>query len=110
MIRRPPRSTLFPYTTLFRSSEGAIGALYAQIVLLTHILLELALAANRQDVVLHTDVQILGIDVRQISLHHQFMLGLVDVNRGCPGSEAGFVARALKAVIEQPIPLAFQAS
>src|SRR2546429_3651811 len=23
MIRRPPRSTLFPYTTLFRSSEGA---------------------------------------------------------------------------------------
>src|SRR3712207_7883548 len=25
MIRRPPRSTLFPYTTLFRSS-GAVGA------------------------------------------------------------------------------------
>src|SRR5256885_14660479 len=24
MIRRPPRSTLFPYTTLFRSAEGAI--------------------------------------------------------------------------------------
>src|SRR5688572_31870338 len=23
MIRRPPRSTLFPYTTLFRSSDGA---------------------------------------------------------------------------------------
>src|SRR5438874_9376838 len=23
MIRRPPRSTLFPYTTLFRSSESA---------------------------------------------------------------------------------------
>src|SRR5206468_10496215 len=23
MIRRPPRSTLFPYTTLFRSCEGA---------------------------------------------------------------------------------------
>src|SRR3989442_2572658 len=22
MIRRPPRSTLFPYTTLFRSSDG----------------------------------------------------------------------------------------
>src|SRR2546422_4998779 len=32
MIRRPPRSTLFPYTTLFRS----LAALYA-----------LALAANR---------------------------------------------------------------
>src|SRR2546422_11453867 len=24
MIRRPPRSTLFPYTTLFRSQNGAI--------------------------------------------------------------------------------------
>src|SRR3989442_10868063 len=26
MIRRPPRSTLFPYTTLFRSVLGATGA------------------------------------------------------------------------------------
>src|SRR3712207_7800413 len=26
MIRRPPRSTLFPYTTLFRSSEGATAS------------------------------------------------------------------------------------
>src|SRR5258708_26095597 len=25
MIRRPPRSTLFPYTTLFRSTAGMIG-------------------------------------------------------------------------------------
>src|SRR2546426_8244392 len=25
MIRRPPRSTLFPYTTLFRSVPGQIG-------------------------------------------------------------------------------------
>src|SRR3712207_8710516 len=25
MIRRPPRSTLFPYTTLFRSSAGHAG-------------------------------------------------------------------------------------
>src|SRR3989449_6682594 len=25
MIRRPPRSTLFPYTTLFRSMGGALG-------------------------------------------------------------------------------------
>src|SRR3712207_6967622 len=26
MIRRPPRSTLFPYTTLFRSTFHAVGA------------------------------------------------------------------------------------
>src|SRR2546429_5938028 len=25
MIRRPPRSTLFPYTTLFRSGETLVG-------------------------------------------------------------------------------------
>src|SRR2546422_8046311 len=27
MIRRPPRSTLFPYTTLFRSHGAAVGHL-----------------------------------------------------------------------------------
>src|SRR5687768_17710522 len=26
MMRRPPRSTLFPYTTLFRSFAGEVGA------------------------------------------------------------------------------------
>src|SRR5690348_17465024 len=26
MIRRPPRSTLFPYTTLFRSGHGAVDS------------------------------------------------------------------------------------
>src|SRR3712207_9128780 len=31
MIRRPPRSTLFPYTTLFRSLDSALeGAMEAQ--------------------------------------------------------------------------------
>src|SRR3712207_6925455 len=32
MIRRPPRSTLFPYTTLFRSGLGVdrIGALHSR--------------------------------------------------------------------------------
>src|SRR5947208_7274107 len=29
MIRRPPRSTLFPYTTLFRSACGTAGFLIA---------------------------------------------------------------------------------
>src|SRR2546430_10339218 len=28
MIRRPPRSTLFPYTTLFRSLAGAVFVLF----------------------------------------------------------------------------------
>src|SRR5689334_24277607 len=41
MIRRPPRSTLFPYTTLFRS-----GALSAGAVAGTHMNLALAIAAG----------------------------------------------------------------
>src|SRR3712207_7387980 len=31
MIRRPPRSTLFPYTTLFRSGDGSVLGLGAAI-------------------------------------------------------------------------------
>src|SRR2546422_6576137 len=31
MIRRPPRSTLFPYTTLFRSGCGLMGSGIAQV-------------------------------------------------------------------------------
>src|SRR2546422_9493710 len=48
MIRRPPRSTLFPYTTLFRSRSGRPGqhlreALF--LVLAVALLAEAALAA-----------------------------------------------------------------
>src|SRR3712207_8694316 len=32
MIRRPPRSTLFPYTTLFRSGPGGSGAVGNRLV------------------------------------------------------------------------------
>src|SRR3989441_146610 len=31
MIRRPPRSTLFPYTTLFRSASGLLGVRVARV-------------------------------------------------------------------------------
>src|SRR3712207_8849665 len=30
MIRRPPRSTLFPYTTLFRSRRRQVGGTWAE--------------------------------------------------------------------------------
>src|SRR5256885_5688339 len=32
MIRRPPRSTLFPYTTLFRSLHLTLGRAHEQVV------------------------------------------------------------------------------
>src|SRR2546422_8494360 len=31
MIRRPPRSTLFPYTTLFRSETGALDGMLGKV-------------------------------------------------------------------------------
>src|SRR5947199_7043021 len=34
MIRRPPRSTLFPYTTLFRSVDDVVGRLDRFLVVL----------------------------------------------------------------------------
>src|SRR3712207_9499701 len=36
MIRRPPRSTLFPYTTLFRSSRAQAGGSQTHPVILMH--------------------------------------------------------------------------
>src|SRR2546427_6466196 len=38
MIRRPPRSTLFPYTTLFRSSVDAPSAITSPLASLSPIL------------------------------------------------------------------------
>src|SRR2546430_11284151 len=60
MIRRPPRSTLFPYTTLFRSAHGLlVKALETAAALqrfqvtanrfFAHKLLELRLAVTRSE-------------------------------------------------------------
>src|SRR3712207_344775 len=47
MIRRPPRSTLFPYTTLFRST--LVGALVAAIVMSFFVLVQSGEAAQVAD-------------------------------------------------------------
>src|SRR5258708_26970082 len=48
MIRRPPRSTLFPYTTLFRSAHG--GAWWRQHSVPAHLrgLSELSVLASKK--------------------------------------------------------------
>src|SRR5258708_23334033 len=38
MIRRPPRSTLFPYTTLFRSTNDEVYALTAYLLALNKLI------------------------------------------------------------------------
>src|SRR3712207_9318656 len=54
MIRRPPRSTLFPYTTLFRSLEKRFVAVFGVV-----FLGEIAADVHQ----LHSiDVQALGLD------------------------------------------------
>src|SRR2546430_8739870 len=47
MIRRPPRSTLFPYTTLFRSLVGVLSDRRLQIGKARDVLLD-ALAQDRK--------------------------------------------------------------
>src|SRR2546430_11783562 len=44
MIRRPPRSTLFPYTTLFRSRRGAVRGIE-----LYHHVVQLVVPGERAD-------------------------------------------------------------
>src|SRR3712207_8160606 len=49
MIRRPPRSTLFPYTTLFRSGLGDVGEVLLGETDLGHAEALRALAEQAQD-------------------------------------------------------------
>src|SRR5258707_7138433 len=48
MIRRPPRSTLFPYTTLFRSEPGDLRGQRVDLVDLRRDLAGAVLALRRQ--------------------------------------------------------------
>src|SRR3712207_7307221 len=52
MIRRPPRSTLFPYTTLFRSVDLLVAAAGFTLVFLTYYNLVTTYVARREDLVL----------------------------------------------------------
>src|SRR2546429_7045492 len=56
MIRRPPRSTLFPYTTLFRSSEqyaplarAIIGGLLVSVVITVYLVPAVYLIVHRSE-------------------------------------------------------------
>src|SRR2546427_1390348 len=51
MIRRPPRSTLFPYTTLFRSLALGIGANTAIFRIVDAVMLRMLPVRNPQELV-----------------------------------------------------------
>src|SRR3712207_7984158 len=69
MIRRPPRSTLFPYTTLFRSEEAADRAHPLYHLHLFQEILERELPAH----------QTLGVGLGLLPVH--LLLGLLDERR-----------------------------
>ena len=71
MIRRPPRSTLFPYTTLFRSCTGGLFAIisifkenYAIVASILLIFYGLALTAGSH----YTFNEIKGLGILEIVL------------------------------------------
>src|SRR5205823_14831844 len=76
MLRPPPRSTLFPYTTLFRS-------------------LELALAGQGQHVVLELDVYVALAQAREIGAQHEVVVGRSEEHTSELQSLAYLVCRLL---------------
>src|SRR5256885_13327519 len=68
MIRRPPRSTLFPYTTLFRSA--------AQVVALRHDPDDPAPLLDEQRADIRLDHPLHGVEHRRIRLDLQDLVAL----------------------------------
>src|SRR2546430_8029105 len=72
MIRRPPRSTLFPYTTLFRSRrDGAFRAGRREIRPLLQHVVDLHVQCNREglDVVFHNSIMEILADRKSTRLN-----------------------------------------
>src|SRR5208282_5721715 len=66
------------------AAERAVGAFDAKVIILLHLFLELPLAANREHIVFDANVEVLLVDIWQIGLQHQFVLGLVNIDRRRP--------------------------
>src|SRR2546426_5744691 len=95
MIRRPPRSTLFPYTTLFRSTDG-VFSMEGDIARLPDIV---TLARKYDAVVAVDDSHATGAlgKTGRGSAEHYGMLGEVDIitstlGKALGGAAGGFTA------------------
>src|SRR5438034_8117994 len=65
MIRPPPRSTLFPYTTLFRSGLKKLESVYRKLALRDHVAFITKAAGNR------------SVDVLDVGCGSGTLLGLL---------------------------------
>src|SRR5256885_17133214 len=71
MIRRPPRSTLFPYTTLFRSVERSVDSLLQHALLVANDDVRSAqLHQPLQPVIAVDDAAVEVVEVRRRSEEH----------------------------------------
>src|SRR2546425_669206 len=67
-----------------RAGERAVGPLRAVEAALLDLVFELALALEIERVVFDSNFNVLGIDARELGLHDQVVVGLVDVNCRSP--------------------------
>ena len=82
MIRRPPRSTLFPYTTLFRSygsgkSGGKSGKVTTRRVKPKNKPVDLTKSSSASPAGSHNDLNIADVHVGDKLTHDHFGLGTV---------------------------------
>src|SRR2546422_10910854 len=84
MIRRPPRSTLFPYTTLFRSE---VTALHHRLQRRENLLVGEIARGPEEDQGVGLRVRHVGLGSKRLApertVHHAFVVG------GCIGRGAG---------------------
>src|SRR2546425_11633909 len=122
MIRRPPRSTLFPYTTLFRSQHAVAGVDYLKIYtkvtpsLLRPLIdeavkLRLPVAAHlgKTDALTAARLGVVSIELRSgvvqaatgdptyANAHNDFLPGWTTEEKGWAGLDSSAVARTARA-------------
>src|SRR5256886_9666601 len=96
MIRRPPRSTLFPYTTLFRSLYGGEAALATGPVLETLTLMVVAMTLKEIPATLIQRIR------RTRSIMGEAEHGLLAVRAAAQESdELGFLEKSFNKMIEE---------
>src|SRR3712207_9146390 len=85
MIRRPPRSTLFPYTTLFRSAAAEAGGLnnIRRIVKVTGFVAS-APDFNDQPQVINGASELIGEVFGEAGLHARSAVGVAELPQDAP--------------------------